>query len=399
MTEKATGVILSDTTLRDGEQTYGIVFTNEQKLQIASLLNQAGVTEIEAGFPASGGYEGEYLDELVSRRRDGLLACRILGWHRPIPAEIDWSRKRGMDGCCASIPSSEFMIANVLRKDRSFVLKAMTDAMRHGKSLDLYMVADFQDAFSADPVFRMELIAAVREAGADRIRLCDTVGRTDPISVQRILQEVWEQEDIDIEVHAHNDLGMAAANAVVGARTYLDLKESGKISGARKYFVSTAVNGIGERAGNAALEVVTAAMELTLNVDTGIDMTRFHELCHYVQVAADRPLPVNHPVVGDNNWRHSSGIHVDGVLKALNTYELISPELVGRDASARTIGVSKHSGRVALKTNANRLGFEMTEKQLEELLPMIAARTVEAGRYLTDEELSIIIRAKLGKGF
>jgi len=190
---------------------------------------------------------------------------------------------------------------------------------------------------------------------------------------------------------------MAVANAIIGAQTYQEFRLSSKVAPDRKYFVSTAVNGIGERAGNCALEVVAAALELTLNIDTGIDMKQMNRLCRYVEMATGRPIPDNHPVVGDNNWCHSSGIHVDGVLKALNTYELISPEYVGRDASARRIGVSKHSGRVALKVNAERLGFNLSEEQLDELLPNVAARTVEANRYLTDIELGELFMQQSGE--
>lgn len=390
MNTRATGVVLSDTTLRDGEQTYGIVFTNQEKLLIARMLSDVGLAEIECGFPAAGGYEGDYLDRLVGLRRDGQIRSRILGWHRPILAEIDWSRKRGMDGCCASIPSSDFMIQHVLQKDRTFVLESMRKAITHGKSLDLYMVADFQDAYNADECFRTDLIAAVTEASADRIRLCDSVGRTDPLTISRILKEIWARFDIDLEVHAHNDLGMAVANCVVATSTYLDLKASGKLSPDRKLFISTAVNGIGERAGNTALEVLAAALDLTLGVDTGVRMSKIYNLCRFVETATGRSIAVNHPVIGDNNWRHSSGIHVDGVLKALATYELISPEYVGRDASARKIGISKHSGRVALKNNAERLGFYLTDEQVQALLPKIATMTVEANRYLSDQELADI---------
>ena len=396
MMSRETGVVLSDTTLRDGEQTYGIVFTNAEKLRIAGLLDRIGVREIEAGFPSAAGWEAKYLEELVARRRAGRLSCRILGWHRPIVAEIETSHQRGMDGCCASVPSSDFMIDKVLGKDREFVIRSMIKAMQAGKACGMYMVADLQDAFNADPGFRMELIAAVREAGADRVRLCDTVGRTQPDMVRAILETIWKEHDIDLEIHAHNDLGMAVANCIVGVRTFLDLKKQGTVSSQRKCYLSTTVNGIGERAGNTPLEVVAAALDLTLNVETGLDMARMYALCKYVETASDRPIAVNHPVVGDNIWRHSSGIHVDGVLKSSRSYELIQPEYVGRDESVRTLGVSKHSGRVALRTTAERLGFRLSEDQVAELLPRLSDLTVEAGRCLTDLEISDIIESHIG---
>lgn len=395
---RETGVILSDTTLRDGEQTFGIVFTNDEKLRIARLLDRIGVQEIEAGFPAAGGYEEKYLDALSRLRREGQLSCRILGWHRPILAEIETSFQRGMDGCCASVPTSDFMIEQVLRKDRAFVLESMAKAMALGKSMGLYMVADFQDAFNADACFRMDLIAAVIEAGADRVRLCDTVGRSDPDTVRSILEAIWRRFDIDLEIHAHNDLGMAVGNCVVGVRSFLEMRRTGVISPERKCFISTAVNGIGERAGNTPFEVVAAALELTLDVDTGLDRCQLYSLCKYVETATGRPIEINHPVVGDNIWRHSSGIHVDGVLKNVQSYELIQPEFVGRDQSARQLGVSKHSGRVALKTTAERLGYQLTDEQINCLLPRLADMTVEANRYLTDPELTDVIQGFACKG-
>jgi homocitrate synthase NifV len=395
---RAGGVVVSDTTLRDGEQTYGIVFTNDAKLRIARLLDRLGLQEIEAGFPASSGYEASYLDALVAAKRAGEIRCRLLGWHRPIPSEIEWSARRGLDGCCASVPSSDFMIANVLQKDRAFVLDAMFRSIQHGKQLGLYVVADFQDAFNADPGFRMELIGSVLEAGADRVRLCDTVGRTNPEVVRQVLEATWQTHDVDLEVHAHNDLSMAVANCVVGAATYLKWKEAGRISPERRIFFSTAVNGIGERAGNTALEAVVAALELTLDIDTGLDLSKLWDVCSYVETASKRPIPVNQPVVGVNNWCHSSGIHVDGVLKALKTYELISPEMVGRDASDRRIGISKHSGRAALNNTALRLGFTFSEDQLKELMPRLAEMTVEANRYLSDLELTdVFARYRQGR--
>jgi homocitrate synthase NifV len=384
---RSQGVVVSDTTLRDGEQTYGIVFTNDAKLRIARLLDRLGLQEIEAGFPSASGYEASYLDALVAAKKAGEIRCRLLGWHRPIPSEIEWSARRGMDGCCASVPSSDFMIDNVLQKDRAFVLDSMFAAIQRGKQLGLYVVADFQDAFNADPGFRMELIGRVLEAGADRVRLCDTVGRTNPEGVRKVLETTWATFDVDLEVHAHNDLSMAVANCIVGAATYLQWKQAGKISADRKIFFSTAVNGIGERAGNTALEALVAALELTLDVDTGLDLSKLWDVCSYVETASRRPIPVNQPVVGSNNWCHSSGIHVDGVLKALKTYELISPEMVGRDASARRIGISKHSGRAALNNTALRLGFTFSEDELKDLMPKLAEMTVEANRSLSDQEL------------
>ena len=222
------GIFLSDTTLRDGEQSFGIVFNDEERVRIALALNDAGIREIEAGFPAVSPERTGYLDELVRLRRSGRITSRLIGWHRPVSDEVAHSAARGLDGCAISVPSSAGLIRDVLGKDEAWVIDQMRASVGRAKDCNLYVVADYQDAFAADEGFLIALSTAMRDAGADRIRLCDTVGRATPEQVTKRLGSLMGQfldqgpqtvahlraavrdgQPLELRVHAHSARGAA----------------------------------------------------------------------------------------------------------------------------------------------------------------------------------------------
>lgn len=380
-------IVLSDTTLRDGEQTYGVVFSSHEKLKIARLLDEMGIQDIEVGFPSQPGSEQIYLRSLVAMKQKGELKARLLGWHRPVLSEIAYSVQIGLDGCCSSVPIADYMIKSVLGWHRQDVLKTQERAIQGIKSAGLYAVSDFQDAFSADSHFRMEMIQMSCNAGADRVRLCDTVGRTVPHLVEKVVSEILETTAIDIEIHAHNDLGMAVANCVTAIELFVkNLSTFGSYKD-RKIYATTTVNGLGERAGNADLATLVAAIKLGLEIDLPLKTTLLSQICNYVALASGRPISVHAPVIGSNIWRHASGIHVDGILKDPNNYELIAPEFVGLDASVRTLGLNKHLGKRAVQHKLSELGFEVTDEQASELVSEIRLRIIQNKRMLTNEEI------------
>lgn len=385
-------VHISDTTLRDGEQTYGIVFSNLEKLHIAQLLCEASVNEIEAGFPSQEGNEQAYLKRLLELKNENQWNTRIIGWNRPVQTEIEASIELGIDGACSSTPVTKQMIESILRVKPDEVLRRQELALQSLKGAGLYTVSDFQDAYSADREFLFEMIQMSEEAGADRVRLCDTVGRSFPHIVYELLSSILERFKLDIEVHAHNDLGMASANCIAGVKALSDWIERNRATNSdRKIYLSTTVNGIGERAGNTDLATIATALDVGFGVST-INHSHLSSLSKFVSIASSRPVPVNAPVVGINNWCHSSGIHVDGVIKDSSNYELISPEYVGLPVTSRKLGLNKHSGKRAVVHYFSRLGVDLDSEQSIIILGKVQNATVANKRMLTDAELLSLVR-------
>jgi homocitrate synthase NifV len=364
---KSEGIKIVDTTLRDGEQTAGVVFSKTEKVQIAKMLDELGVHQIEAGIPVMGGDEEEAIKAIV---KAGLKAS-IMGWNRAVIGDIEASLRCGVDAVAISISTSDIHIKYKLRKTREWVLENMVKACEYAKKEGLYVSVNAEDASRTDIDFLLQFARLAKEAGADRLRFCDTVGILEPFSTYEIVKRIIDEVGIPVEMHTHNDFGMATANTLAGIR-----------AGAK--YVGVTVNGLGERAGNAALEEVVMALKYIYNLDLGIKTFKLKEICEYVAKASARELPVNKAIVGKNIFAHESGIHADGVLKYPKTYEVFSPEEVGGE---RQIIIGKHSGTHALIRKFLEYGIQLTEEEANELLKSVRALAVELKRPLFDKEL------------
>jgi homocitrate synthase NifV len=364
-------LFIDDTTLRDGEQTAGVVFTNEEKVRIAQMLDEVGVHEIEAGIPAMGGDEIEAIRSIIALG----LRARILTWNRAVISDIDASLRCGSQAVALSIPVSDIHIEHRLGQSRGWVLESVRKATRYAKSHDLYVSVNAEDASRAAPDFLCYFAQNAREAGADRLRYCDTVGVLEPFRTYEEVRRLIEEVGIDIEMHTHNDFGMATANAIAGIK-----------AGAK--YVNTTVNGLGERAGNASLAEVVMALKHIEKIDTGIDTARLRAVSQYVAEVTRRPLPVSMPITGDNIFAHESGIHADGVLKYPATYEAFSPAEIGLE---RRILVGKHSGSNTIHFKfANEFGIELPDDLAREILARARALAVKRKRALFSKELALI---------
>lgn len=363
----AAPVKLDDTTLRDGEQTAGVVFTNAEKVQIAKYLDEIGVDQIEAGIPVMGGDEAEVIQEIAHM---GLRAS-VLGWNRAAIPDIKTSIDCGVDAVAISLATSDIHIETKLQKDRAWVLKSIREAVAYAKSEGVYVSVNAEDASRTEFGFLLEYAAAAKAEGADRIRFCDTIGIMEPLRMYKVVRELIEHTGLEVEMHTHNDFGMAVANAIAG------------IHGGATW-VNVTVGGLGERAGNAALEEVVMALKYVEGLGLDIETKRFTEIVDYVMVAAGRTVPVWKPVVGSNMFAHESGIHADGVMKNPKTYEVFSPDEVGGE---RQIVVGKHSGSRTIEMKFSEYGIPMTREEATALLPVVRSRTIELKRPMFDKEL------------
>ncbi|TCW42244.1 homocitrate synthase NifV [Thermohydrogenium kirishiense] len=368
---------LVDTTLRDGEQTAGVVFANSEKIRIAKMLDEIGVNQLEVGIPTMGGDEKETIAKIAKL---GLNAS-IMAWNRAVIDDVKESLECGVDAVAISISTSDIHIEHKLRTSRQWVLDHMTSAVQFAKKEGVYVSVNAEDASRTDIDFLIEFAKCAKQAGADRLRFCDTVGILDPFKTFDVIKRIKESIDIDIEMHTHNDFGMATANALAGFK-----------AGAN--FIGVTVNGLGERAGNAALEEVVMALKHVYKYDINIDTKRFREISEYVSTASGRQLPSWKAIVGTNVFAHESGIHVDGALKDPHTYEIFDPDEVGLE---RQIVIGKHSGTAALINKFKEYGRTLPENEAKELLPYVRSLSIQLKRPLFDKELIYLYEEHISK--
>jgi homocitrate synthase NifV len=267
--------------------------------------------------------------------------------------------------------SSDIHIQHKLMKSREWVLEKITEAVEYAKAHGVYISANAEDASRADPDFLITFAKTAKEAGANRFRYCDTIGMLEPRRSYDDIKRIIEHAKIDVEMHTHNDFGMATANAIAGVQ-----------AGAK--FVSTTVLGIGERTGNSPLEEIAMTAKHILKMDVHFDTTRFREVSEYVASAASRTIPGWKPIVGENCFAHEAGIHTDGVIKYLSNYEPYTPEEVGLK---RKIVIGKHSGRHTVKQMLAKYGYEVDDEAAGIILESVRANSIALKRSLTEKEL------------
>ncbi|MFR9602638.1 MAG: pyruvate carboxyltransferase [Rikenellaceae bacterium] len=317
--------IFIDTTLRDGEQAPGVAFTLEEKIRLAQMLDEVGVDEIEAGIPAMGRVALSEMQAITSLG----LKCKTLSWCRAMLADIKEASKANTNGVHLSLPLSEKLLTT-MGKSHYWVLSQLRELVAFGLDMFEYVSIGAQDASRTDHDFLKEFALAVEDSGACRLRLADTVGLLNPFTSQELVRVVKDvTPNLDVEFHAHNDLGMACANSLAAW-----------MAGAES--ISTTVNGLGERAGNAALEEVALAFEKSANVKCNLQKRVFPPICRYVEDISRRKNSLSKPIVGEVVLTHESDIHTKCMIKDRSSYQLISAADLGLEESAFRIG--KHTG-------------------------------------------------------
>ena len=394
-------IYMIDVTNRDGVQTSRICLSKLEKTIINIYLNKFGVFQSEFGFPVTG-HEGNYLNANLELAQMGVISpLRLSGWVRAIPQDIEAAFKNvpKIKYLNLSISTSSQMITHKFqgKLDNENVIKAMEKSVslalsKGAKSLGV----NAEDASRTDMKYLTEFSLAAKEAGADRVRYCDTLGYDSPFSIYQRVHALAKKVKIPIELHCHNDLGMAVANSLAGAKAAVD-------AGVDAY-VNTCVNGVGERAGNADLVSVVLALkhaqgiEKKYKLDERIKLDVAWSMGKYASYALGIPIPINQPGIGANAFAHESGIHADGALKNRRNYELYDYEDLGRGEpevieTGRKITVGEYSGIKGFRNVYERLEVKFKDdKEASEILELTRYANVHNQKPLVEEELRFIAK-------
>ncbi|MEC1117569.1 2-isopropylmalate synthase [Bacillus safensis] len=376
-----------DTTLRDGEQSPGVNLNAQEKLIIAKQLERLGVNIIEAGFPASS--RGDFLG--VQEIARTIKNCSVAGLARCVKGDIDAAWEALKDGVeprlHVFIATSDIHLKHKLKKTREEVVEQAVAMVKYAKERFPVVQWSAEDACRTDLAFLAVIVEKVIDAGASVINLPDTVGYLAPKEYGNIFKYMKEHvpniHRVNLSAHCHDDLGMAVANSLAAIENGADQ-------------IETAVNGIGERAGNAALEEIAVALHIRKDfyqVESTIQLNEIKRTSDVVSKYSGMIVPRNKAVVGNNAFAHESGIHQDGFLKEKTTYEIISPELVGVTTDVLVLG--KHSGRHAFKDRMKTLGFKLTEDEINKFFETFKNLTEKKKEITDDDLISIILEEKV----
>ena len=359
-------VQLLDTTLRDGEQAPGVSLTAEQKVEIARALSEAGVSVIEAGSACTG--PGEQL--AIERVTELGLDATVTSFARGVKHDVDLAIDTGVDGINLVVPASDRHIETKVGSSKDDIRQTTAELVEYAKDHDLWVEVIGEDGSRATQDFLEDLASVSHDAGADRFAYADTVGHASPDQVAESVERLAALGPVS--VHTHDDLGLALMNALAGVGAGADL-------------VHTTVNGIGERAGNVALEEVVISLYHGYDMET-VETESLYGLSTLVADSMGLELPPNKAVSGQNAFAHESGIHTDGTLKDERMYEPYPPETVGRE---RRLVLGKHAGRAGVKAALDEQNVTVEDDQLEAIASRVKALG-ERGKRVTDTDLMAI---------
>lgn len=368
-------ITIYDTTLRDGEQTPGVCLRTPEKLKIAKKLDELKIHQIEAGFPIVSNEEKRSVKAIVNED----LNAEIIVLSRTKKEDIDIALDCDVDGIITFMGTSDIHLEHKLKLSRDQALNVCMKSIEYAKDHGIFVAFSAEDATRTDLDFLKRIYKKAEDYGVDRIHIADTVGAINPYGMDFLVKELRSHLKTDIAMHCHNDFGLALSNSIAGL-----------LAGGNA--ISTTINGIGERAGNASLEELVMALLIVYGVDLGFNIKVFYELSKIVEELTHMQIPANKPIVGKNVFRHESGIHVDAVIEEPLTYEPFLPELIGHH---RRIVLGKHSGCRAVKAKLQECGIEVTRDELCKIVEQVKMQR-EEGKYINDELFNKIVKSVRG---
>ncbi len=357
-----TRIKIVDGTLREGEQSPGVFFTKEEKLQIAAELDRTGVPLLDVGMPSVSPEEREAISAIAREGLRGSIGVSI----RLNKDEVDQALACGVGELFIICPVSPLHVRYKLSMDEDGVRGLAEDVILYASQKGVLVNFVAEDASRAEIPFLCDLLRQAHQWGARRAFICDTVGVMEPFGMRALVKRVREEipRKMELGVHCHNDLGLATANTLAAIDAGVE-------------YPSVTVNGIGERAGNPPLQEVVVALEKVLHGEHGLDLQRLHGLSQLVECCSGILVSPHAPIVGLNAFRHESGIHVDGLLKNSDTYRGIDPHEVGK---APSFVLGKHTGTGLIRHLVHEKGYEADEEELKEILRRIKERKTGEGK-------------------
>lgn len=369
-------VKILDTTLRDGEQTPNVALSTEDKLKIAQALDELGVDIMEAGFAVNSEGEAEAIKMIAGAG----LKCEICSLCRASTADIDAALACDVDSVHIFLATSKTHLEKKLKMTQDQALEKAVGSVQYAKDHGLTVEFSDEDGTRTELEFLHRMHEAIQEVGVHRIDIPDTVGVMTPPAMTQFVSEIKKHVKVPLAVHCHDDFGLSVANSLAGV-----------LGGAEEIHVT--VNGLGERAGNAALEEVVMSLQAFYNIKTNINTRKMAFVSRLVSQLTGIAVPPNKAIVGENAFSHESGIHVHGVLSDGSTYEPMRPEIVGKE---RSFVVGKHSGVHAVQNKLREYGIQLTPEQMKEVVAKIK-KWAESGKKLDDPELLAVAYDVMGE--
>ncbi len=397
----ANKIYLIDVTNRDGVQTSRILLSKLAKTMMNLYLDDMGVYQSEVGFPTLR-QEVNYINANLALAKKGVIKkIHLEGWCRAVKEDVELAHNNCPDlkHLNISISTSDIMIDGKFQGKKKWkdLMKNAIDALKTAKALGFETVGiNAEDASRTELGRLIDFAVAAKENGADRFRYCDTLGGDDPITIYPRIRNIAHTAKIDIEMHCHNDLGMAEAVSVTGALA--------AVRNGVDAYINTTINGYGERAGNADLVSTLLALIYShgfgdnINLDKRLDLKKSWKMARYASYAFNLPIPINQAGVGDNAFAHESGIHADGALKDRRNYELYDPEDVGRGEpeliqTGRVITTGEYGGIKGFRHVCDNLGIHLrSDKAAKRILELVQYANLQTQQPLTDDELRFIAK-------